>query len=204
MRDNPTQTAEKRGAPHIHLQLGPLRAKAMHECALRHPGGMAAVMRLSADDVIQLCAETEGVYPANFNSEKQTVAAFSEDAFDNLKSNADARGGKIIRLATSGAFHSPFMDEASAVIGEYLRTVRFNKTEIPLYANLTAKIYDNPVQLLSRQVNSPVLWRITIENMVNDGYDTFIEAGPGKTLTGLIKKINKDVTAYSASEKLGD
>jgi [acyl-carrier-protein] S-malonyltransferase len=70
----------------------------------------------------------------------------------------------------------------------------------PLYANATARVYENPAALVARQINSPVLWRETIENMVADGFDTFIEAGPGKTLAGLIKKINKDVKTFSVSD----
>jgi [acyl-carrier-protein] S-malonyltransferase len=73
---------------------------------------------------------------------------------------------------------------------------------IPLYANATGQIYTDARGLLTRQVNSPVLWTQTIENMINDGFGTFIEAGPGKTLCGLIKKINKDVKVYTVYERL--
>jgi len=71
---------------------------------------------------------------------------------------------------------------------------------IPLYANATARVYGDPKELLSRQVNHPVMWQRTVENMIGDGFDIFIEAGPGKTLSGLIKKINADVRVYNVSD----
>jgi len=72
--------------------------------------------------------------------------------------------------------------------------------QIPLYSNVTARVYDDPKELLAKQINHPVLWQKTIENMIGDGFDTFIEAGPGKTLSGLIKKIAPDVRAFNVSD----
>jgi [acyl-carrier-protein] S-malonyltransferase len=94
------------------------------------------------------------------------------------------------------------MDKVSAKIGEYLEGIDFGTMKVPLYANVTGLVYANAKDLLTRQVNSPVLWRQTIENMIKDGFGTFIEAGPGKTLSGLIKKINKDVKVYTVYERL--
>jgi [acyl-carrier-protein] S-malonyltransferase len=178
------------------------RAKTMHEAALSNPGGMMAVLGLSAAQVIEICDGIDGAYPANFNGEKQTVVAFAEAAYDELNAAVTANRGRGVRLATSGPFHSPFMDDASAVIGSYLDKLNFNEMTIPLYANATGQIYTDARGLLTHQVNSPVLWTQTIENMINDGFGTFIEAGPGKTLCGLIKKINKDVKVYTVYERL--
>jgi len=85
-------------------------------------------------------------------------------------------------------------------IRSYLENEPMGAARIPLYANATARIYDDPKALLARQVNSPVLWQKTIENMIADGFDTFIEVGPGKTLSGLIKKINADVQIFNVSD----
>jgi [acyl-carrier-protein] S-malonyltransferase len=184
------------------LEFVTFRAETMHEAALENPGGMLAVLGISSGQVIEICKNVKGAYPANFNGEKQTVAAFKEEAFEELNAAVASNRGRGVRLATSGPFHSPYMDKASSKIGEYLESVEFGKMSIPLYANATAQVYANPRDLLTRQVNSPVLWLQTIENMVNDGFGTFIEAGPGKTLSGLIKKINKDVKVYTVYERL--
>jgi [acyl-carrier-protein] S-malonyltransferase len=173
------------------------RAKIMQECAGKNPGGMLAVLGLSAETVINICNGVNGAYPANFNSDKQTVVAFAEPGLDDLKAAVTAAGGKAVRLATSGAFHCLFMNHAADAIAKYMQNIPFGEMRLPLYANTTARVYDNPAELLSRQVNHPVLWRDTIENMINDGFDTFIEAGPGKVLAGLIKKINKDARVFS-------
>jgi [acyl-carrier-protein] S-malonyltransferase len=173
------------------------RAKTMHEAAVNNPGGMMAVLGLNAEQVIAICKVVKDTYPANFNGEKQTVVAFAESAYEELNAAVTANRGRAVRLATSGPFHSPFMDDASAKIGGYLNGLTFGNITIPLYANVTGEVYTDAVKMLTRQVNSPVLWTRIIENMRRDGFGTFIEAGPGKTLCGLIKKINKDVQVYT-------
>jgi len=178
------------------LEFVNFRAQAMHECATQDKGGMFAVLGLDADGIAKACAEVEGAYPANFNCMGQIVAACSEDSAIDLKNVVAANGGRLMRLAASGAFHSPFMDKAKDEIEKYLKTVQFGDMKVPAYSNVTAEVYDNPKELIARQVNSPVLWQKTIENMIGQGFDTFIEVGPGKTLTGLIKKINKDVRTF--------
>lgn len=95
-----------------------------------------------------------------------------------------------MKLSVSGGFHSPFMDEAAQGMASLTASMSFAAPRIPLYANLTARPYDeNAASTLSSQVNHPVKWQTTVENMVGDGADTFIEVGAGKTLCGLIKKI---------------
>ncbi|MCL2577678.1 MAG: ACP S-malonyltransferase [Defluviitaleaceae bacterium] len=173
------------------------RAKTMQNCAEKNKGGMAAVMGLSAEAVVSVCEEINGAYPANFNSKIQTVVAFSENSFHELSQAVSSLKGKIIKLAVSGAFHSPLMNEAADEIKNFLEIIKLNDAAKPIYSNVTAQAYGDPKDLLSRHVNSPVKWHDTIENMINDGFGTFIEAGPGKTLTGLIKKINPDVKVFN-------
>jgi len=173
------------------------RAKAMQDCAEKNKGGMAAIMGLPAETVVSICSEINGAYPANFNSKNQTVVAFSENAFDDLAAVVGSHKGKIIKLAVNGAFHSPLMNEAADKIKIYLEKIKINEAVKPIYSNFTAQVYSSPRDLLARHVNSPVKWRESIENMINDGFGTFIEAGPGKTLTGLIQKINSDVKVFN-------
>jgi [acyl-carrier-protein] S-malonyltransferase len=175
------------------------RAKVMNECAQKNAGEMYAVLKLPADKVSEICEGNPGCYPVNYNCPGQTVAACSCGSSEELKAKVTQNGGKAVKLAVSGAFHSPFMDEASVKISEYLRGAEFGEMKIPLYSNVTASVYDSPEKLIARQVNSPVLWQKTIENMVKDGFDTFAELGPGKTLSGFIKKINSDVKVVNVS-----
>jgi len=176
------------------------RAEAMQFCAEKHKGCMFAVVKLSDKQVEKMCAALEHTYPVNYNCPGQTVVACADDAAAKLQKAVQKSGGKAIKLAVGGAFHSPFMDAASESILRYLEKEHMGTMRIPLYANATARIYDDPKKLLAKQVNHPVLWQKTVENMISDGFDIFIEAGPGKTLSGLIKKINPDVRVYSVSD----
>jgi len=176
------------------------RAKAMHECTLKEAGCMFAVLKLSAKQTEEICNTIEGAYPVNYNSPEQTVVACAESTAEELQKKVTEHGGKSIKLATSGAFHSVFMDTASMNVSAYLSGVKLNDSLIPLYSNVTAKVYGDSEELLSKQVNHPVLWQKTIENMICDGFDKFIEVGPGKTLSGLIRKTNPDVFISNVSD----
>jgi len=173
------------------------RAKVMADCALKKPGGMAAVLGLDEDAVINLCSQVDGVYPANFNLPSQTVVAYRINAYDALAQAVAASNGKLIKLAVSGGFHSPLMNGAAVEIEQYLQNISINNAIKPLYANYTSQIYDNPKILPAKQINSPVKWHQTINNMINDGYDTFVEAGPGRVLTGMIKKMNPEIKVFN-------
>jgi (acyl-carrier-protein) S-malonyltransferase len=177
-----------------------LRAEAMHRCAEKNKGAMAAILKLTAQQVEDICKGIEGAYPVNYNCEAQTVVAFALKAEQNLQDTVAQSGGRMIKLAVSGAFHSPFMDEASVEIARYLGPQQSGVMRTAIYSNVTAKIYDNPKELLSKQINSPVRWQQTIENMVSDGFATFIEVGAGKTLSGLIKKIDKTVRVFNVGD----
>ncbi|MCL1846101.1 MAG: ACP S-malonyltransferase [Defluviitaleaceae bacterium] len=176
------------------------RANAMQKCAEKNKGGMAAVIGLEAEAVVSVCEEVDGAFPANFNCGNQTVVAFSENAYDALVQAVSSRKGKLLKLAVSGAFHCPLMDEAAEEIKHFLRKKNFITATKPIFSNVTAQTYGDPAELLSRHVNNPVKWHETIENMIHAGFGTFIEAGPGKTLAGLIKKINPDVKVFNISD----
>jgi len=176
------------------------RAKAMQECAEKHKGSMFAVIRLSAGHVEDVCGSIPEAFTVNYNAPGQTVVACADSSAEQLQQSVIEQGGKAIKLAVSGAFHSVFMDEAAASAAAYLKNVSMGAMQIPLYSNVTAGVYDDPKELLAKQINHPVLWQRTIENMAGDGFDTFIEAGPGKTLSGLIKKIAPDVRVFNVSD----
>jgi len=180
------------------------RAKAMQDCAVERKGTMFAVLKLTSEQIENICKSLKEAYPVNYNSPGQIVAACVESTAEELEQAVAESGGKSIKLAVSGAFHSPLMDEASKSVAEYLKNENLGTALIPLYSNTTSKEYDSsksdPKELLAKQINHPVLWQKTIENMIADGFDTFIEVGPGKTLSGLIKKINTDVRLYNVSD----
>ena len=175
------------------------RAQAMQDCSEKQKGSMFAVMKLSNDQIESICAAFEA-YPANYNCPGQTVVACAAGCAENLRQAVTDQGGKALVLPVSGAFHSPLMDAAAGSVAAYLEKVSLGILRTPLYANVTARVYGDPRELLSAQVNHPVLWQKTIENMISDGFNTFIEVGPGKTLSGLIKKTNPDVRVYNVSD----
>ena len=176
------------------------RAGAMQACAEKHSGAMFAVLKLSVGEVEDICTTLPHAYPANYNCSEQTVVACAESTAGTLRQRVEEAGGKTIRLAVSGAFHSPFMDAASESVGLYLERESLGEMRIPLYANATARVYEYPRETLALQINRPVMWQKTIENMVEDGYDVFVEVGPGTTLSRLIKKINPNVLTLNISD----
>ena len=116
----------------------------------------------------------------------------------NFEEKVKELGGRCIPLAVSGAFHSPFMSDAAEKFEAELANYAIATPKIPVYANLTAKPYEDDIaSTLKMQMQSPVKWQETIENMIAEGFTDFIEVGPGKTLSGLIKKISKEVNVYS-------
>ena len=180
------------------------RAELMNEAAQKNPGAMAAVMKLSPQQVETLCGPIENAWPVNYNSPKQTVVAASADTIDQVVEAASAQRGRAVKLAVSGAFHSPLMHSAADGLREYLASVSLREERLPVYANLTAEPYgEDKKETMAAQCENPVRWQKTIENMIANGVDAFIEVGVGKTLVGLIKKINPEVTVYQIENKEG-
>ena len=180
------------------------RAELMNEAAQKNPGAMAAVMKLSPQQVETLCGPIENAWPVNYNSPKQTVVAASADTIDQVVEAASAQRGRAVKLAVIGAFHSPLMHSAAAGLREYLASISLREEKLPVYANLTAEPYgEDKKETMAAQCENPVRWQKTIENMIANGVDTFIEVGVGKTLAGLIKKINPEVTVYQIENKEG-
>ena len=185
------------------FQLVCKRGELMQKAAEKQDTAMAAVLKLTADQVEALCAKYENLYPVNYNCPGQISVSGLRREMDAFLPEVKAAGGRAVPLKVKGAFHSPFMEEASRGFGEVLRTADMQTPFLPLYSDLTAEPYgDDPRELLSKQICSPVKWETLIRNMIASGVDTFVEMGPGRTLTNLIKKIDPAVTAVTGKEKL--
>jgi len=166
---------------------------------------MAAVVKLTPEQVQEVCDKYSNVYPVNFNCPGQITVSGLSSQMTDFFADVKAAGGRAIPLKVKGAFHSPFMNEAAKAFAEELKKAEIKERTITLYSNMTAEPYgDDVVGLLSSQICSPVQWEKIIRNMVSDGVDTFIEIGPGKTLTNMIKKISADVKAVNITEFLAE
>ncbi|MGI6255721.1 MAG: ACP S-malonyltransferase [Acutalibacter sp.] len=177
------------------------RAEAMQKAGEANPGAMAAVLKLKNEQVEELCAGFEKVWPVNYNCPGQLVCAGEKSQIEAFCQKVDEAGGRAKMLAVSGGFHSPFMESASQTLKEVLEPMELSAARVPVYANYTAQPYDDSAkELLTQQVKNPVRWQETVERLVELGVDTFIECGPGKTLCGLIRKTAKGVTAVNVQD----
>ena len=174
------------------------RGQFMNEAADPENAAMCAVLKLDSETVTKTAAEFDNLYAVNYNCPGQTVVSGLKSSMPAFEEKVKELGGRCIPLAVSGAFHSPFMSEAAEKFEIELSNYQIASPQIPAYANLTAKPYEDDIaSTLKMQMQSPVKWQETIENMIADGFTDFIEVGPGKTLCGLIKKISKEVNVYS-------
>lgn len=178
------------------------RGELMQEAAEKQETFMAAVVKLSKEQVLNVCANYPYVDAVNFNCPGQITVAGAKSDRVAFMADIKAAGGRALPLKVQGAFHSSFMDDAASAFKKELDKVEVNRMEIPLYSNLTGGIYpENVRKALAAQINHPVQWETIIRTMIADGIDTFIEIGPGTTLTNMIKKIDKNVTAYSYKQE---
>lgn len=164
---------------------------------------MAAIVKLAPEQVQEVCHKYSDVYPVNFNCPGQITVSGLSSQMPGFFQDVKAEGGRAIPLKVKGAFHSPFMNGAADAFKKELAKVKIREGCVILYSNLTAEPYtDHVADLLSKQICSPVQWERLIRNMITYGVDTFIEIGPGKTLTNMIKKISADVRAQNVTEYL--
>lgn len=185
------------------LKLVAARANAMQEACDANPSSMAAILGLADEKVEEICALIDGiVVPANYNCPGQLVisgeTAAVELACEKMK---EAGAKRALMLAVNGAFHSPLMQPAQEKLAAAIEKTKFRTPMIPVYQNIVTKAVTDQEEIkqnLIKQLTGPVKWTQSVQNMIKDGADTFIEVGPGKTLQGLIKKINSEVTVSSA------
>lgn len=165
------------------------RGRLMQEASASVHSAMTAVLKLSNEQVETIAAHHSQVYPVNYNCPGQVVVSGLAESLPAFEAEVKEAGGRCMRLAVAGAFHSPFMEGAAARFKEELGRHSFAKPTVPLYSNVTGELYgEDMLPLLSRQMSSPVRWETTVRNMLSSGIDVFIESGPGSTLSGLVKK----------------
>ena len=184
------------------LELVYQRALAMQEACDINPSSMAAVLGLDDDKVEKICAEIDGlVVPANYNCPGQLVISGETPAVEKACEALKAAGAKrALLLSVNGAFHSPLMQPAQEKLAQAIEGIKFNNPILPIYQNVTTTPVTDPEEIkknLIAQLTGPVKWTQTIQNMVKDGADHFVEVGPGKTLQGLIKKISPSIMVSS-------
>ncbi len=180
------------------------RGEAMDACGKERRGGMAAALKLAPEKVEEICKRFNEVYPVNYNCPGQISCAGAEEEMDAFCAEIAAAGGRAVKLAVSGAFHTPFMRNASFALKEALEEFDLRPAKIPLYANLTADVYpedgESERENVYKQVVNPVRWESILRAMRADGADTFIEVGAGKTLSGFVRRTLPDVKIYNVSD----
>ena len=173
------------------------RGELMARDAEANPPTMAAVLKLTNEQVEAVCGQFDQVYPVNYNCPGQVSVAFRKENLKPFSAAVKEAGGRALPLKVQGGFHSPFMAQAAADFGGVLAETDLQAPAIPLYSNCTGEVYaGDPRELLSRQIQNPVRWETIVRNMIAAGVDTFIELGPGRTLCGLIEKIDKTVRTF--------
>lgn len=180
-----------------------LRGRFMQEAAPLGSGSMAAILGLDLEGVIEVCKRS-GAEAANINSPAQVVISGKKEAVAAAMQMAKEAGAKrTIELAVSAPFHSSLMRPAEIKLAEELRKIKIKDAAYPLFANVTArpaKGGEEIMALLTKQVTSPVLWSDSVKNMIEGGIDTFVEVGPKKVLSGLIKNIDDKVTILNVED----
>lgn len=170
-------------------------------------GGMAAVLGGTREVIEEVCNAIPDVYVANFNCPGQIVISGKKEALETAKERLVEKGVKrVMPLKVSGPFHSGMLTGAGDKLEKELETVKISKPEFPYVTNVTAEYVTEEKEikeLLKKQVSSSVRWEESVEKMIENGVDTFVEIGPGKTLSNLIKKINREVTVINI-EKVDD
>ena len=179
------------------------RGMFMEEAVPGNIGTMAAVLGMSTEEIEKITDAIDGVSIANYNCPGQIVITGMKEAVETAMEQLKENGAKrCIMLNVSGPFHSQFLAGAGEKLGKYLENIQINELKIPYVTNVTAEYVHNKddiKDLLIKQVASPVKWQQSVETMINNGVDTFVEIGPGKTLASFIKKINKDVKVINIS-----
>jgi [acyl-carrier-protein] S-malonyltransferase len=183
------------------------RGELMYEAGLEVPGTMAAIIGLSEDDVracVEGAAEKGIVVIANFNSPEQFAVSGEVDAVEKAIELAKGLGAKrALRLQVSGAFHSPLMEKNSEALISYIRTFEHGHLDVAWIANVTGTAIENEnevVGLLSQQLSSPVQWVKSMRTLVERHRGPLFEVGPGKVLTGLMKRIVPDLPVHPLTE----
>lgn len=182
------------------LELVLVRARAMQKACKLIDTTMAAILGLEDEIVDNICSGMIDVVPANYNCPGQIVISGSVDSINKACSVFKENGAKAIPLSVGGAFHSHFMDSAKIELEDAVMKANFKPPIRPIYQNFDASKHLDIEVIKNNVVNqltSPVLWTQTINNMINDNINSYIECGPGRVLQGLVKKINRNMNVLS-------
>jgi [acyl-carrier-protein] S-malonyltransferase len=179
------------------------RGRLMYEAGLKQPGGMIAIIGLDEGLIAGICGETD-TRIANYNCPGQLVISGEMANLPKAVELAQAKGAsRIVPLQVSGAFHTPLMQSAKDGLSEILNTLDFHSPSVPIIANTTAQPMTAAEEIkteLTEQLCNGIQWQRSVEYMINDGVSTFIEIGPGRVLSGLIKRINRDVNTRNIGD----
>lgn len=186
------------------LKLVYARAMAMQKACEAVPGTMAAVIGLPDETIETICSECSSddniVIPANYNCPGQLVISGSKEAIEQACEKLKAAGAKrALPLKVGGAFHSPLMQPAKEELQKAIENTTFSTPKCPVYQNVDGKPHTDAAEIklnLIAQLTSSVRWTSSVQNMIADGADDFTECGPGKTLQGMIGRIDKNVSAH--------
>jgi len=178
------------------------RGLATAEAAREHPGSMAAILGLEDEVVEELCRRIEGVWPANYNCPGQLVVSGETPSVDECRWKAELEGARrTVRLAVTGAFHSPLVAKAAERLRPAVERVRFSDPVAPFMSTVSARI--EPAQrmgnLLVEQLTGPVKFTQAARGLVREGVKTFVEVGPSNVLSGLVRRIDENVKAISVN-----
>lgn len=187
------------------LRLVQRRGELMQQAAVASPSSMVSLIGADETKANEICDRARGddvLAPANFNCPGQIVIAGSKAACERAVSVAEECSCRAVALAVAGAFHSPFMQSAADGLDPVLKDTPFVAPEIPVISNVNADYHTQPDQIrnaLKQQVTQPVLWQRCVERMIDDGVEAFVEIGPGRVLTGLMRKINRKMPTKNIS-----
>jgi len=191
------------------LKIVKVRGKLMSEASKANPGKMVAIIGLDSETVRSICEEASSsgvVLPTNYNCPGQIVISGVLPAIEKAMELAKKAGARrCIALDVSGAFHSPLMIHAEIGLRKALDGVSFSKPKVPFVANVTGDYVDDPLEiagLLALQVSNPIQWESSINRMIDTNIKDFFEFGPGKVLSGMVRKISKEVNVYSSEDYL--
>lgn len=188
--------------PEEGVRLVAARGAAMQRASELQETGMMAVLKLDDDRINQLASKYDNVYPVNFNCKGQVSVAGLKDQLAQFGQDVKENGGLVRILEVAGGFHSPFMQSAATELKDIFEQASVAEAQIPVYANCTGEKYQGSyTDTMLRQIVSPILWQKSIENMIADGVDTFIEVGPGSRLTKMITRISKDITMLNVENE---
>lgn len=187
------------------LRLVLKRAAWMQEAAEKNSGAMAAVIGKTAEEAEALCEQFKGdgvLLSVNYNCPGQTVVAGDLSKLDDMMAYCKENKIKCMKLPVSGAFHSAHMAEAAQHIYEEIKDMEFKMPQFTLYANRTGKPYDmaDMKTVMAEQTANPVLFEQIVRSMLENGCDTFVEVGPGKTLAGFVGRISKEAAVYNIND----